>query len=244
MNILIAEDDPAIQVFDRALMSKWNFDFDLASDGEEAVNYALKSKGKYDFCLMDVEMPGVNGIEATRAIRRELPYFPIVAVTANPGYRDQCLSAGMDDFIQKPCTPGRLFEVIKDLSIKPLLVKFGEDEILVIEGRTMNPKEMQELRELRKQSLTKLKLVGLDHSFVVHKNIQNKISHDLIGEGKEISEFIDRSPSEPGRCQLYKANLYVTKDMLLPEELEEEIRKENENAEKYSSPAERYASDE
>ncbi|QIL89089.1 response regulator [Microbulbifer sp. SH-1] len=200
MNILIAEDDPTIQVFNRALMSKWKFNFDLASDGEEAVNYALNNKGRYDFCLMDVDMPEVNGIEATRAIRRELPYFPIVAVSANPGYRDQCLAAGVDEFIQKPCTPVQLLAAIEDLSIKPLLVKSGEDEILVIEGRPMNPKELQELRELKNQNLTKLKLVGLDHSFIVHKNIQNKISHDLVGEGKEISEFIDRSPSEPGRC--------------------------------------------
>ena len=94
---------------------------------------------------------------------------------------------------------------------------------------------LQELRELKKKGLTKLKLVGLGYVFIVHKNIQNKISHDLIGECKELSEFIDRSPSEPGRCHLYKANLHVTKDLLLPEELSEEIRKENEIVAKLNS---------
>lgn len=96
----------------------------------------------------------------------------------------------------------------------------------------MNADELKELRELKKKGLTKLKLVGLDRSFIVHKNIQNKISYDLIGAGKEISEFIDRSPDEPGRCHLYKANLHVTKDLFLPDELEEAIRREEEIAAK------------
>lgn len=96
----------------------------------------------------------------------------------------------------------------------------------------MNADELKELRELKEKGLTKLKLVGLDRSFIVHKNIQNRISYDLIGAGKEISEFIDRSPDEPGRCHLYKANLHVTKDLFLPDELEEAIRREEEIAAK------------
>ena len=103
----------------------------------------------------------------------------------------------------------------------------------------MNSDELKELRELKKKGLTKLKLVGLDHSFIVHKNIQNKISHDLIGEGKEISEFVDRSSAEPGRCHLYKVNLHVTKDLFLPDELEEAIRREDEIAMKFDRVADR-----
>ena len=74
---------------------------------------------------------------------------------------------------------------------------------------------------------------------IVHKNIQNKISYDLIGEGKEISEFIDRSEQEPGRCHLYKVNLHVTKDLFMPEELEEAIKIENEIAIKFSNLTEK-----
>lgn len=244
MNILIAEDNPTIKIFNRYLMNNWGFSFDIASDGAEAIDYAHKNKGKYDLCLMDIEMPKVNGIKATSTIRKELPYFPIAAITANPDCKDVCLATGMDEFIQKPCTPDRLFEIIRELTIKPLLVKFGEEDISVIEAMPMNPKELQELRELKQQGLTKLKLVGLGHTFIVHRNIQNKISHDLIGEGKELSEFIDRSPSEPGRCQLYKANLYVTKDLLLPDELEEEMQRENEIAVKFNNPTERYTPNE
>ena len=82
----------------------------------------------------------------------------------------------------------------------------------------MNKEELQELMELKKKGLTKLRLVGTDAIFIVHKNIQNKISHDIIGEGKELSEFIDRSEKEPGKCHLYRVNLHVTKDIFTPEE--------------------------
>ncbi len=93
--------------------------------------------------------------------------------------------------------------------------------------------------QLKKKGLTKLKLVGTDHTFIVHKNIQNKISYDLVGEGKELSEFIDRSEKEPGRCHLYKVNLHVTKDMFTLDELEEAIQKENEIAIKFSKVTDR-----
>ena len=81
--------------------------------------------------------------------------------------------------------------------------------------------------------------MGLGHSFIVHKNIQNKISHDLIGEEKEISEFVDQSSAEPGRCYLYKVNLHVTKDLFLPGKLEEAIQRENEIALKFDRVADK-----
>lgn len=101
----------------------------------------------------------------------------------------------------------------------------------------MDAAELEELRKLKSKGLTKLKLLGTDYSFVVHKNIQNKISDDLVGEGKELSEFIDRSEDEPGRRHLYKANLHVTKDLFIPEELEEAIERENKIAEKFDKAA-------
>ena len=235
MNILIAEDNPIIQVLNYELMSDWGFEVDMASNGIEAVEYAQRNNGKYDLCLMDVEMPKMTGIEATKRIRENIPYFPIMALTANADYKHECFAAGMDEFSEKPCLPDKLLETIKELTVKSILVNLNGKDVSIIKVMPMNADELQELRELKKQGLTKLKLVGLGHVFIVHKNIQNKISHDLIGECKELSEFIDRSPSEPGRCHLYKANLHVTKDLFLPEELDEAIRKEDEVAMKFSN---------
>jgi CheY-like chemotaxis protein len=243
MNILIAEDNQMIQELNSELMESWGFKFDMASNGIEAVEYAKRNRGKYDLCLMDVEMPEMNGIEATRRIRESLPYFPIMAFTANPDYKSECFAAGMDEFAQKPCLPCQLFGIIKELTVKSISVRLNDEDISITKVMPMNPDELQELRGLKKKGLTKLKLVGLGHAFIVHKNIQNKISHDLIGECKELSEFIDRSPSEPGRCHLYKANLHVTKDLFLPEELEEAILKEDEVAMKFCNVTDKHIAD-
>lgn len=118
MNILIAEDNQIIQMLLSELMSNWGYDFDMASNGIEAVEFAQKNNGKYDFCLMDVEMPKMNGIEATKIIRKTTNYFPIMAHTANNDYKKACFEAGMDDFVLKSCLPGDLFAKINELLSK------------------------------------------------------------------------------------------------------------------------------
>ncbi len=246
MNILIAEDNRDIQALNARLMSKWGFEYDMVSNGAEAVEYAERNRGKYDLCLMDIEMPVMNGIDAARKTREKCAYFPILALTVDDGHKDDCFSAGMDEFSQKPCLPSQLFRLVSELTTKPLSIDIDHENISITKVMPMNPEELKELRELKKKGLTKMKLVGSGHVFVVHKNIQNKISHDLIGEGKELSEFIDRSPSEPGRCHLYKANLslHVIKDLFLPEEFAEAVKNEDEIAMKFDRATEKHISDE
>ncbi len=239
MNILIAEDQRIIQMVHEMVMTEWGFECDMASNGLEAVEFAKAKPGRYDLCIMDVSMPIMDGIKATQIIRGEVRYLPILGYSSDIDMQEKCLEAGMDDFLLKPCIADQMFEIIHDLTVKPVAVTANEEEVSIERIMPMNADELKELRELKKQGLTKLKLLGLDHPFIVHKNIQNKISHDLIAEGKELSEFIDRSSDEPGRCHLYKANLYITKDLFLPEELEEAIRQENEIAVKFGKAAEK-----
>ncbi|MDT8364849.1 MAG: response regulator, partial [Nitrosomonas sp.] len=61
MNILIAEDNLVIQTLNSVLMESWGYSFDVASNGIEAVELAKQNKDKYDLCLMDIEMPEMNG---------------------------------------------------------------------------------------------------------------------------------------------------------------------------------------
>ena len=112
--ILLVEDDPFNQEVSTFLLENIGLQVEVANDGIEAVR--LASEKAYDLILMDIQMPRMNGLEATRAIR-DLPQYahtPIIAMTANafPEDKERCLDAGMDDFITKPVTPGVLYKTL------------------------------------------------------------------------------------------------------------------------------------
>lgn len=184
MKILIAEDNKDQQEMIEMLMEHWDYDFDIAPDGRKAVELAETNGGKYDPCLMDIDMPIMNGFEAAKTIRRKVEYLPIMALTGNSLSMDEYSEGGMDDFLQKPYCPDELYNKINKLTVKAIKIQHKQDEIILAEERPMNPEELKELIELKKKGLTKLKIVGVGDTFVVHRNIQNKISYDLIGEGK------------------------------------------------------------
>ncbi len=244
MPILIVEDSPIFRIALEAVIREKGYECDIATNGAEAISYAQKNQGRYELGIMDVSMPVMNGLDTVRILRKENRYFPILGYSSDSSAREHCLDAGMDEFLVKPSPSRRLLKIIGELTSKVILVHTNNNgTISVVKAMPMNADELKALRELKKKGLTKLKLLGPERTFVVHKNIQNKISHDLIGAGKEVSEFIDRSPDEPGRCHLYKTNLYITKDLFLPEELEEAIRQEDEIAARYehiADESERY----
>lgn len=109
--ILLVEDEPINQEIAAELLEDAGFMVDTASNGLEAL--ALAGETVYDLILMDMQMPKMDGLEATRLIR-QLPscqLLPIVAMTANAfdEDRNQCLAAGMDDHIGKPVDPEHLY---------------------------------------------------------------------------------------------------------------------------------------
>jgi len=114
--ILVAEDNPLNQQVIRGLLEKEGFSVTLVSDGEAAVREALS--GAYDLVLMDVQMPGMDGLEAARAIRAKEPpqrRIPILAMTARAMEEDTaaCWAAGMDGYLAKPV---RISEVLAALA--------------------------------------------------------------------------------------------------------------------------------
>jgi len=114
IHILIAEDNVVNQRVVLRLLERYGYSAHVVSNGEEAVE-ALSCK-QYDLVLMDVQMPQMDGLTATKLIREEvgLNEIPIVAMTAHAMKEDKqkCLEAGMNDYITKPFKPGNFYEVV------------------------------------------------------------------------------------------------------------------------------------
>lgn len=113
LKLLLAEDNKVNQMLAVALLRKRGYDVTVADNGLEAVE--LVKRGDFDLVLMDVQMPKMDGFEATTAIReweadRGAGRLPIIAVTAHAmeGDRQLCLDAGMDDYVSKPIEPEEL----------------------------------------------------------------------------------------------------------------------------------------
>lgn len=114
--VLLVEDNPVNQKLAVAVLQKGGYTVELAVNGQEAVE-AVKNRGPFGAVLMDMQMPVMDGLEATQSIRRweqetGRPRLPIIAMTANAmsGDRDRCLYAGMDDYIPKPIKMSLVYE--------------------------------------------------------------------------------------------------------------------------------------
>lgn len=117
IRVLVVEDNRVNQTVAVRTLKKMGLDAEAANDGEEAV--VRISEGIYDFVLMDVQMPKMDGLETTRVIRareeaEDLPRLPIIAMTAHAlsGDRERCLAGGMDGYITKPVNIADLSGVV------------------------------------------------------------------------------------------------------------------------------------
>ena len=130
--ILLVEDNEINQQVAREILQQANITVFLAKNGQEAV--ALVAREQLDGVLMDVQMPVMDGLTATREVRKHPKFatLPILAMTANAmsGDREVCLEAGMQDHIAKPVDPGNMFATlarwIKPAFPQPLPVTVGE----------------------------------------------------------------------------------------------------------------------
>jgi signal transduction histidine kinase/ActR/RegA family two-component response regulator len=115
--LLVVEDNQVNQKVVTAVLRKRGFVIELANDGKEALE-KLESSGNFDLILMDVQMPGLDGLEATRLIRKEerWKHLPIVAMTAHAmsGDKERCLAAGMNGYISKPVHPSHLLTTVDE----------------------------------------------------------------------------------------------------------------------------------
>ncbi|HZZ73054.1 MAG TPA: response regulator [Pirellulales bacterium] len=118
LRVLVAEDSPVNQKLAKTLLHKWGHACELVSNGRQALE-AIQAR-KFDLVLMDVQMPEMDGFEATKGIRQTEQttghHIPIIATTAHAlrGDRERCLLAGMDGYLSKPIRSRELFDVLEE----------------------------------------------------------------------------------------------------------------------------------
>lgn len=119
LRVLVVDDNAINQSLMNHLLLQWNIDFDMVSNGLEAVEYLKKNS--CDLVLMDIQMPQMDGYTATQQIREVLKLdIPIIAMTAHAlaGEREKCLSRGMNEYISKPINEEELFRIISGFGIE------------------------------------------------------------------------------------------------------------------------------
>ncbi len=128
--VLLAEDEPISRILIETLLEQAGLQIDVVENGKQAVEKAVN--GDYQAVLMDVQMPVMDGLEATREIRNHERqhggHLPVVALTAHAmhGDREKCLQAGMDDYLTKPLGKSELFDVLTRYLTNTALVVDGD----------------------------------------------------------------------------------------------------------------------
>jgi signal transduction histidine kinase/CheY-like chemotaxis protein/streptogramin lyase len=117
LHILLAEDNPINQKLARFMLTKAGCRVTVANNGQEALEAYASAPGTFDLIFMDIQMPRMNGIDATKEIRKiaKPNHTPILAMTAlsMKGDRERCLAAGMDDYIAKPIKKETVLAMVK-----------------------------------------------------------------------------------------------------------------------------------
>jgi len=142
MRVLVVEDGHVNQLVSARMLEKRGHLVTLASSGQEAIDFF--NSEPFDAILMDVQMPGMNGFEATAAIReiekKSGEHVRIIAMTANAmkGDREDCLAAGMDDYIAKPLRSVELFQVLEKNSRRSMIQE-PEQPFTRVEAAAIRP---------------------------------------------------------------------------------------------------------
>lgn len=144
--VLVAEDNPANQVLIQAMLSKMNIQPRIANDGALAVKIATEEP--FDLIFMDIQMPNLNGYQATQILKKKGIKAPIIALTAHAmeGDRQKCLDAGCDDYLSKPVNKGNLSEMLGKY-----LKRREDTDSLIAQADTLC-KETQQLADLCQQA--------------------------------------------------------------------------------------------
>jgi two-component system, sensor histidine kinase and response regulator len=192
LSVLVAEDNVVNQRVAAGLLEQAGHTVAIAANGREAVDATLKQP--FDLVLMDVQMPEMDGLEATAAIReRERQkggHLPIVAVTAHAmkGDAERCLAAGMDAYVPKPLQPRELFATIESLVSGPRPAKTSEGPGAAAPSAAPAPAApeapvVDERRLLERVGGDRKALRGLVRVFLADAPLQRERIHRALRKG-------------------------------------------------------------
>ena len=202
-SILIAEDNKDNQELLTILLSDTGAELCFVDNGEKAID-KTRSK-RYELILMDMQMPVMGGVEATKILRESNYTYPIVALTANamPSDHDMCIEAGCNDFLTKPINKDRLFQVIyKYLEVQNektdkkeiISTEFSKRNIrfqeLIIKFVKSLPERIKLIYEMRndenwlgiKEEAHKLRGIGTSMGYPVITETASEIEYEIMRE--------------------------------------------------------------
>lgn len=153
--ILVADDHQVNFMVAKEIISVWGATIMYAEDGEKALTKVMEEE--IDLILMDMQMPNIDGIEATKMIRlldKPKSEIPIIAMTAAalPEEREKCLQSGMNDYISKPYNPSMLYDILTNYLLKKGSTKKGSPRIKKKGGNTVY--NLDYLKDLSGNSIT------------------------------------------------------------------------------------------
>ena len=205
--ILVAEDNMVNQIVAVKMLESMGHTTDVAANGREALNAVQKLP--YDLVLMDMQMPEMDGLQATQAIRAlpgDISKIPIVALTANAvqGDQERCLDAGMNDYISKPVEKKALFDVLESyLSQTNASVGEGTDEEADSSGSFVKRDRLRELcDEIGVDSLEIILSSYTDDSQRLMEEIRDLTDHADVESLKRKLESLQGSSANVGLEQL------------------------------------------
>ncbi|RKX57758.1 MAG: hypothetical protein DRP29_07880, partial [Thermodesulfobacteriota bacterium] len=168
--ILVAEDNEINRTLIKELLKKYGVEFDIVENGLIAIDKIKKNK--YDFVLMDISMPVMDGETATKEIKKEFPNIPVIALTAHvfPGEKERLLNLGFDDYISKP---------ILSIDLEKVLEKYAK--VILVEP------EYKE-RIIYESDISKEKI-----SFIEKAKLELGLSEDVLE--KLMDKFFETLPS-------------------------------------------------
>ena len=171
IHTLVVEDNPINQKMIQHTLKNIGISSDCANNGQAGLEMFMKNHDKYEMVFMDIQMPVMNGLEATKAIltyeeRKKLTHTPIIAVTANAlkGDREHFLSVGMDEYISKPINLEKFIRVLKmffkEEDSSPKLPIVSTTDILLYKETPMEAKIISAILEKLHYSVDVIKNLG------------------------------------------------------------------------------------